>query len=106
MQNCPQCGTELGSDGPAGLCPKCLILGAFDSSVGAEESGTQTIDTAAAEAGDDDFGRYRILRPLGEGGIGDIHGNPGHVYATHDYWVTAFAPFGGGAAIPRSRESW
>jgi hypothetical protein len=46
MPNCPECGEELGSGDPAGLCPKCLILGAFDSSVGAEESGTQTIDTA------------------------------------------------------------
>jgi hypothetical protein len=32
--------------------------------------------------------------------LGDIHGNPGHVYATHDYWVTAFAPFGGGGGDP------
>ena len=37
MPNCPQCGAELDSDDPAGLCPKCLIQGAFDSSVGADE---------------------------------------------------------------------
>lgn len=41
-----------------GLCPQCLILGAFESSVSADESGTRTIDTATAAAGDDDFGRY------------------------------------------------
>ena len=49
MPNCPQCGEELRSGDPAGLCPKCLIQGAFDSSVGADEFTTQTIDTQARQ---------------------------------------------------------
>ena len=59
MPDCPQCGAELGSADPGGLCPQCLILSALGSS-GSSEVGTHTGGPASVTPGED-FGRYRII---------------------------------------------
>jgi len=58
---------------PAGLCAACLIQGAFGSSVGAGETGTQTTATVTSAIDGDDFGRYRIVQAIGEGGMGTVY---------------------------------
>ncbi len=52
---CPKCGSEIPADAPEGSCPGCLLETALDTTDGQKV-----------------FGRYKLVKVLGRGGMGIV----------------------------------
>ena len=74
-RRCAQCGAELLADRSPELCPKCLLKQALATEP--EPAGTVVVPNGGVVAGGlpaagQQFGHYRIVRPLGGGGMGAV----------------------------------
>jgi len=72
---CPQCGAELPSNVPPELCPKCLLKAGMGTQPVTGPNGTVALPQKKAKSHGlpqpgDRFGHYRIVRLLGQGGMG------------------------------------
>lgn len=73
---CPVCGRELGPSTPPSRCPHCLLRQGLptDPALTADETApaAESVGLRALPQPGENLGHYRILRPLGRGGMGAV----------------------------------
>jgi len=75
-RRCPRCGAELPANVPPDLCPKCLLQAALPTQAGEPKTEKVAAPTPSRSRGlpqpGEQLGHYRIVRLLGEGGMGAV----------------------------------
>ncbi len=72
-QTCPQCGTALPADAPAGLCPQCLMALNLGPETVLTEDATAPRAALPPEQIAPHFPQLEILECLGRGGMGVVY---------------------------------
>ncbi len=72
---CSICGASISNDSPVGLCGPCALHQAFNANPAKDGSVQPGVTLLLTDTGEvsSQIGRYKIIRPIGEGGCGIVY---------------------------------